>query len=747
MTPDRDDPIIDSSLEELLGGRTPPDLTARILQAWAAKQGETAAWHDPIAPPSLIGSPSPMEPLAPPIQGHNDPIDTRGPLSGDFVSVRSTSTGRREHRLSWPSVAVSAAILLMGAAVGGIAYYGIAGGNGTPIVQGPGKANADKQGTGERAPQNTVASSANEVVPAERPREDQTRSSATEGSVADRRPVRPLNSDSSQAPSADLNATAKSPRRDPSDLQVEPQYVSVSSDKEIVAFSNDSLAATWKENEVKPAEPATDAEWCRRLYLRVVGRIPTLEEARNFLDDKSPSKREKLVTQLLTSREYTEQYARHWATIWSNLLIGRTGGSEGLASREGLSDYLAQSLQQNKPYNRIVYELLTATGASKPGTADYNGAVNFLLAGMKDDAALATGRTTRVFLGQQVQCAQCHNHPTADWSQGHFWAMNSFFRQMKAEKTPDAVKLVDTDYVSASGDVEEAQVYYQLPSGELKAAFPKLPDGTAVSPSGLLSEVNRREELARWIVKSEELPQAYVNRMWSHFFGYGFTRPVDDMGSHNQAVHGEILDRLSKEFVASGYDMKSVVRWISLSDPFSRSSKIPPGQLASADMPELGTAPLFSHYYARQMQVEEVYDSLLIAAKLRNAAGSSPDLQQAKIDWLAQFNRPMGTDDGSEETHFDGSIRQSIIMMNGDLMKRAVSSEHEGLLRSVTASNMKVSEKLEHLFLAALSRKPTRRELEAAQTIVTNAGRGKEAQALEDVWWALLNSNEFILDH
>jgi hypothetical protein len=548
------------------------------------------------------------------------------------------------------------------------------------------------------------------------------------------------------APRPSPTTVADAPPKSTDPISPATKVLAGSSDEEILAFINARFAQTWKENQVTPAAVADDAEWCRRLYLRVVGRIPTLEEAQQFLDDKSPDKRTRLVAALLSDSDYVEQYARHWSTIWTNVLIGRTGGNEGIADRDGLKQYLAHSLANNKPYNRLVFELITATGSSTPGAADYNGAVNFLLAGAKDDAILATGRTTRVFLGHQMQCAQCHHHPSADWTQHQFWALNSFFRQIRVVKSSGGTQLVNVDFASQTGSFDEAEVYYQQPNGELKAAYPQLPDGTTVSPSGLVEEVNRREELARWIVRSDDMPRALVNRLWSHFFGYGFTRPIDDMGQHNQPVHPEILERLANEFVAHDYDLKKLIGWIARSDPFNRSSKIPSGGLALADMPDAGTVPLFSHYYSRQMQAEEVYDSLLIAAKLRREASDTPGSAQAKIDWLAQFNRPMNTDDASEESHFDGSIRQSIIMMNGDLMQKAVSSEHAGLLASVVRSSLKTPEKIEHLFLAALSRKPTRKELDAAQQIIAKAGNN-QAQALEDIWWALLNSNEFILDH
>jgi hypothetical protein len=256
--------------------------------------------------------------------------------------------------------------------------------------------------------------------------------------------------------------------------------------------------------------------------------------------------------------------------------------------------------------------------------------------------------------------------------------------------------------------------------------------------------VNRRQELARLVITSPQLSTAIVNRLWSHYFGYGFTRPVDDIGPMNQPSHPELLGKLSEQFAAHEYDLRKLMKWIVLSDAFGRSSRITPNNLA--DAPDNGNTPLFSHYYTRQLQAEEVYNSLLIAADLRKKASSQKDLETARVDWLAQFNRPMGTDDSEEETHFNGTVRQSLIMMNGDLMRRAVSSGDGSFLKSLQQSNLKVEEKVEHLFLAALSRQPSKRELEATRQIIAQ-NASNPAAALEDIWWSLLNSNEFILDH
>jgi hypothetical protein len=167
--------------------------------------------------------------------------------------------------------------------------------------------------------------------------------------------------------------------------------------------------------------------------------------------------------------------------------------------------------------------------------------------------------------------------------------------------------------------------------------------------------------------------------------------------------------------------------------------------LASKDLPEAGETPLFSRYYARPMQAEEVYNALVQAARIRQGTSGRAEIEKARVDWLAQFNRNMRTDDGQEESRFSGP-GQALALMNGDLMRRAVSSQDAGLLKSLATSPMSFEKKVEHLFLTALSRPPTRRELAEAAKILA-AGQNQETTALEDIWWALLNSNEFIIDH
>jgi hypothetical protein len=771
-----DDPnhILDGCLDEVLGGRTPPELTGRILQAWA-DQGNSRAKRNgngsslPFLSPAALNSAAlnsaPQaedEPAAPPVQREtfaDSPANgASAPALSGTVRIRARNGRRSAHRKVsvWPMWATVASVIGLGFALGGYTLWR-ANQAEPAIAQNGATKNAVKQGAVaahskaprskfterklERKPErSSVAKSDSRFsIPGNAP-------TAAPATANDRQAI--ASSDSARSSATPGSLARGSAARVPAS---ERPYADPSPDSEILSFVNATLQQSWIENSVRPSPQAADSEWCRRVYLRVLGRIPTVDEVTRFTQDdrftkdQRADKRAALVDTLLTKPEYVEQYAQHWATVWANLLIGRTTGRErdSLVSRPGLEQYLHEALVANKPYDQLVQELLTATGSGKPGTADYNGAANFLLAGMNKDATLATSRTARIFLGQQLQCAQCHQHPTGNWSQHQFWALNSFFRQMAIEKRQDAARLVNVDFADAQGDVAEPMVFYQLPSGLLKSATPEFIDGTKIPASGLVREVDRRGELARLVVGSDDLSRSLVNRYWSHFFGYGFTQPVDDMGVANSPSHPELLERLAKEFAAHGYDLKSAIRWIVLSDAFSRSSKLAPDNLV--DAPEAGSVPLFTHYYSRQLPAEEVYNSLLAAAEIRKNADAK-GLAQARVDWLGQFSRSMKTDDAEEESQFDGSMRQSIIMMNGDLMRRAVSSQHEGLLRKVVESNLPVEKKIEHLFLASLSREPSKRELDAARKIVAS-NQGNKAAAMEDILWALLNSNEFILDH
>jgi hypothetical protein len=532
-----------------------------------------------------------------------------------------------------------------------------------------------------------------------------------------------------------------------------------------VAAINELVRKSWADHHLTPSLAATDGQWCRRVYLDVVGRIPRVDELERFLGDHSPNRKLDLVNRLLGD-EYVVDYARHWSNIWTTILIGRSAGAKAddriPVDREGMAKYLRDSFGRNKPYHQMVKELVSAKGAIKPGDEDYNGAVNFLSGKMEDNGIQATAKTAQIFLGLSVQCTQCHNHPFNDWKQNQFWEMNAFFRQTKVMKTMakkkkvEDAKLVDVDFPGEGGDPQNAELYYEQRNGIMKVAYPVFvpapgaSEGQEISRSGRLKDIDRRAELAKMIIESPYLSRAIVNRMWGHFMGYGFTKPVDDMGPHNPPSNPDLLDRLAADFSVhqyanDGYDLKQLMRWIVLSEAYGLSARIIPGN--RTDDPTLGEKPQFSHFYLRQMSAEELYESLLTATSADKTRGSEEQQRAAKDDWLKQFVINFGTDDGGETTTFNGTIPQTLMMFNGSLMKGATAAE-KGSVLDLVANNSRYSpaDKINYLYLAGLSRKPNHVELELANQLLM-ARRGSTVAALQDVWWAVLNSNEFIINH
>ncbi len=520
-----------------------------------------------------------------------------------------------------------------------------------------------------------------------------------------------------------------------------------------VAAINYAIEQVWNDYSIRPAPEVDDRLWCRRVFLDVIGRIPNAQELKEFAADRDGDKRAKLVDKLLHDDKYTEEYAGHWGTIWTNLLIGRSGGNDrrDVTSRDGMQKYLRDSFARNKPYNTIVYELVTAEGSTKPGTDGFNGAVNFLVNKVNEEkAVLAASATSRIFLGQQVQCTQCHNHPFNQWKQQKFWEFNSFFRQTRAlrrfvDGTRDIsfAELVNEDFAGEANDPEDALVFYELRNGLTKVAYPVFTDGTAIEVSGFVSDVNRRKELGRLMMDSEYLDKMIVNRMWAHFMGHGFTKPIDDLGPHNRASHPDLLDSLGSEFRKASYDMKQLITWITLSKPYQLSAVL--GSNNDIDDPSIGEMPKFSRFYLRQMSAEQLYQSLLTATNA-SGAGSYEEQEQQRRRWLEQFVVAFGTDEGDEATTFNGSIPQALMLFNGDLTKKAISTGKGTFIDRVSQIGRKPTERVTELFMVGLARRPSKLELTIASKLLV-ARKGNEKEMLQDMWWAILNSNEFIMQH
>ena len=570
-----------------------------------------------------------------------------------------------------------------------------------------------------------------------------------------------------------------------------------SSDEEIVAKINGFVKQGWSDSSVTPSERADDGEYARRVSLDIVGHIPAYQRLVQFLNDSSPDKRARLVDELLDDPDYAEQFS----TIWGNLLIGRAQNRR--TNRGVLERWIKRQFEKNARYDQFVYDLISAEGNS-----EQNGAVGFLAAHLNENAVPATAITARLFLGLQVQCTQCHNHPFNDWKQSQFWGMNAFFRGTRRQGMGNAQR---NDFDLTDNDAESI-VFFEKRSGIMEAITRQFVDGTLVVGE---SNDSPRKQLAKLVIDPSKpyLGRAAVNRMWAHFLGSGFTRPIDDMGPHNPPSHPELVDYLAQEFQAAGYDQKRLIRWIAASDAYNLTSRFhsrhDPAPLApalrgegqgvrgssartptteetagetatgnTADDPASGQTPLFSHVYVKPFTAEQLYDSLLVATEAHKAGRNFEQSEKQRDEWLGQFVRTFGTDENDEASSFNGTVPQALVMMNGELVRNALSGANGSFLRRVlegtvskpddatdktksprtTASAPQpkltgikppktIPQKIEVLYLTALARKPSPAELSALDKAFHNSGNRDPILGLQDVFWALLNSNEFIMNH
>jgi hypothetical protein len=519
-------------------------------------------------------------------------------------------------------------------------------------------------------------------------------------------------------------------------------------DAEKVHLINERIATKWKENKIRPSARASDYEFMRRASLDIIGRVAKPQEIEKFLKDPDSSRRFLLIERLLKS----DEYARNQANLWTVWLMTRAGanGAGGSIYHEQMHRWLEdQFKKESMSFKELVRELLTASGKTNE-----NGAVNYILSHLgeavpndkqrgedgegKFTMVPVTSRTARLFLGVQIQCAQCHAHPfNEEWKQDHFWGINAFFRQVDRKGNPMANREVVLELVDNSEFDPSGAVYYEQRNGVLKQARAVFLDGTRPeSPSA-----NRRSELARMVTGNKAFPKAYVNRMWAHFLGRGFTNPVDDFGPQNEPSHPELLDELSSAFENYGYDPRRLIRWISNSEAYGLSS-------ASNKTNEKADAePFFSRMLLKTMTPEQLFESLIVATQAEMFE-SRENRQKLRREWMQKLTTNFGDDEGNE-VNFNGTVVQALMLMNGADLNSAVSSKDKGTVPWAIVYKRAPQAIMHHLYMAALNRPPNARESARVVEILRKApAKAHDSLSLwQDLFWALLNSNEFILNH
>lgn len=468
------------------------------------------------------------------------------------------------------------------------------------------------------------------------------------------------------------------------------------------------LADRWAEAKAEPAPPADDAEFLRRVYLTLAGKVPSVAAARDFLDDTRPDKRRRLVDRLLRSPEYVNHFTNVWRAI---LLPERLVEDPGL--RFSFESWLRARLQANAGYDRMVREILTAPQGGgrglgrQPGMAfSQESPVAFYQANENKPENLA-GSTARLFLGIGLGCAQCHKHPFSRWSQDQFWEYAAFFAPRSQPGKAPRITIPDV----AKSRVVQARF--------LDGTEPKWNTGQ-----------DPRTVLADWVLAPDNpyFARATVNRLWAYFFGVGLVEPIDDLTQ--ETAKNDLLDELARSFIEHKYDLKFLTRAIVLSRPYGLSSR---RTHAGQDDPHL-----FARMPVRGLAPEQIYDSLVEATHHEGAEAL------ARTQFLKRFANP-----ADPPTEVQTSMLQALALMNGPLIADATSLERSNTLRAIAeAPFLDMADRIEALYLATLTRKPRPAERARLVKYVESGGpSGDSRQALADVFWAMLNSSEFLFNH
>jgi hypothetical protein len=493
---------------------------------------------------------------------------------------------------------------------------------------------------------------------------------------------------------------------------------------------DEMIRAEWAKNGITPATPVDDARFLRRAYLDVVGTIPPPEVVTSFALDAGADKRARMIETLLSSPAYAE----HWATYWTDALIGPT--LEPVVDKGAFRRWLSAKFAANAPWNQIVMELLTAQGVSGEGGPRYaagsgvasadagaaammndepvatgpggavNGAVNWFVKYREAPQDLA-GSASRIFLGVQIQCAQCHDHKTEKWKQEDFRGFASCFMRTRTE-------VLDKDKMMAGMKrVDVVDIGRPLPrflkNPELAVftqAMPRALDGTDLSRAS-----DPRQALAAWMTAPDNpwFSQAIVNRMWGHFLGRGFVNPVDDIRPSNPPSAPEVLAKLSSDFQAGGYDLKRLIRLVTATQAYQLSSTARAGVPAAAAAEQ---DKLWPRFRLEPLGPEELLNALMdatgVEATLR--ATGKVDVDRIRYVLFTAYSYLFDVDEEFDQTDFEGTISQALALLNGRLVGGGTSDVPGSAIDKILASPGTDADKVAALYLRTVSRPPTAEE-------------------------------------
>ncbi len=472
---------------------------------------------------------------------------------------------------------------------------------------------------------------------------------------------------------------------------------------------------------IAPSELCSDSDFLRRAYLDVIGTLPKPAETRKFLEDKRPDRRAKLIDDLLMRSEYAD----FWGLKWSDWLrVERQ--TLGHAGAHAYYRWVRDSFETNKPFDKFARELLTAEGLLRDAPAGH------LFKSVKQPGEQAA-TISQVLLGIRIDCAKCHHHPFDRWSQTDYFGMEGLFTQINFKPTPQGEMLLVRD----SGPTKHSR------TGETVFAHPlgePLPDK---SPDG-----DRRKLLADWMTAPQNpwFAKNMANRMWAHFLGRGLIEPVDDVRLTNPPTNPELLDALAKQFVESGFDVRQLIRTITASRAYQRSSR--PNETNEVDEQNYSRALL------KRLDAEVLFDAVCDATGVPDKFAGTPDGSRAIQLWDSQvnhyflklFGRPVRATACECERATEPSVSQVLHVLNSPELQSKLSHEAGSIARLVRQYPSDDAALIDELFVIFVSRLPSDSEKTAASKYLQEHSSARR-QAAEDLAWSLLNSLEFVFNH
>lgn len=495
-----------------------------------------------------------------------------------------------------------------------------------------------------------------------------------------------------------------------------------------VNFIDDLVLEKLAALNIPPSPSAVDAEFVRRVYLDTIGLLPTVDEVQSFVGNLDPNKRDKLIEQLLARPEFVD----YWAYQWSDLLL-LSGSRLRPDAIKSYYKWIREQVAANAPWDEFARGVILSKGSTIE-----HGAANFYA--LHQDPQDMVETVSMAFLGMSIQCAHCHDHPNEKWTNDDYYGMVSLFARVRGKGWGGDFRNGDgnrTIFLSDRGEVLQP-----------RTARPQPPKPLDANPGSFDDMIDRRELFVGWLTSPDNpyFAKAIVNRIWANYLGRGLVEAVDDLRLTNPASNEKLLNRLSQELVRKNYDLKSLMRTIMQSETYQRSHQA----LKENEFDQR----FYSHSQPRRMKAEVLLDAISQVTGAPTAFKDQPantralQLPDANIAsyFLDTFGRPERILTCACERSDEPSMTQVLHLTNGKTIQEKLESK-EGLISKFLERNTPDAEIVDALYLSALSRPPTEAERKRLVGLMSEAAESEKRTVIEDLYWSVLTSREFLFQH